>query len=156
MSNPRNYGVVEFDKVHRIISLEEKPTKPKSNLAVIGLYIYPNSAIKKVKKLKKSKRGELEITDLNLIYLKQKKIKAILLGRGYTWLDLGTQDMLLEAGLFVKMIQDRTNRKIACIEEIAYNNNWITQTNLKKFLKLRGNSKYYNYIKNLFNINFDC
>lgn len=156
VSNPRNYGVVEFDKVHRVISLEEKPIKPKSNLAVIGLYIYPNSAIKKVKKLKKSKRGELEITDLNLIYLKQKKIKAILLGRGYTWLDLGTQDMLLEAGLFVKMIQDRTNRKIACIEEIAYNNNWITQSNLKKFLKFRGNSKYYNYIKNLFNINFNC
>jgi glucose-1-phosphate thymidylyltransferase len=150
VSKPEEYGVIEFDKNNKILSLKEKPKKPKSKLAVIGLYIYPNSAIKMSKKLKKSKRGELEITDLNLMYLKKGKLKGSILGRGYTWLDLGTQESLIEASLFIKLIQDRTNVSIGCIEEVAINNKWMSYNKLKKFLKLRGNSKYYNYLRERF------
>ncbi len=150
VANPKEYGVVEFDKNNKILSLKEKPKSPKSKFAAIGLYMYPNSAIKMAKKLKKSKRGELEITDLNLMYLKEGKLKGRILGRGYTWLDLGTQESLIEASLFIKLIQDRTNTSIGCIEEVAINNKWITSENLKNILISSGNSSYYNYIREHF------
>ena len=134
VEKPKNYGIVEI-KNNEIISIKEKPKNPKSNIVVVGLYFYPNDVIKKAKKLKPSKRGELEITDLNKIYLRKNKLELKLLGRGYTWLDMGTYENLLEANNFISLIQKRQGLKIACIEEIAYNNKWIDKELLLKKAK---------------------
>lgn len=125
VKDPSRFGVVEFDENKDVISIEEKPENPKSNYAVTGLYFYDNEVISIAKQVKPSKRGELEITDINNEYLKRKKIKVQLLGRGFAWLDTGTFESLLEAGQFVETIQKRQGYMIACLEEIALNNGWI-------------------------------
>ncbi|MCX5712065.1 MAG: glucose-1-phosphate thymidylyltransferase RfbA [Candidatus Omnitrophica bacterium] len=132
VSDPRRYGVIEFDKQCRVISVLEKPAQPKSNYAVTGLYFYDNEVVKIAKNLKPSKRGELEITDVNNIYLKSNKLKVKLLGRGYAWLDMGTHDSLVEASIFIRTIEERQGLKIGCIEEIAYNLELISASGLKK------------------------
>jgi glucose-1-phosphate thymidylyltransferase len=132
VNDPKAYGVVEFDEKMNVISIEEKPKNPKSNYAVVGLYFYPNDVIKKAKKVLPSNRGELEITSINEMYLKEDKLKVELMGRGYAWLDTGTHENLLEAGQFIATIEKRTGLKVACIEEIAYKNGWISKEELKK------------------------
>jgi len=123
--DPQRYGVVEFDSEGRVIGIEEKPKQPKSNYAVPGLYIYDNSVIEVAKSLKPSARGELEITDLNLIYLKRGQLRVALLGRGFAWLDTGTHEALAQASSFVQAIQERQGLRIACVEEIAYRLGYI-------------------------------
>lgn len=151
VSDPKSFGVVEFDDNNKVISLEEKPEKPKSNYAIPGLYYYDNSAIKKAKVLKPSKRGELEITDLNNMYLEEGNLRVELLGRGFAWLDTGTYDGIADASDFVKTIQKRTGLYISCIEEIAYRNNWITENQLIKLGEEYRNTAYGKYILSLSN-----
>ncbi len=127
VKDPRAYGVVEFDKDRNVVSLEEKPENPKSKYAIPGLYFYDNTVIEKAKSIKPSKRGELEITDLNRLYLEEKNLKVNLLGRGFAWLDTGTHKNLLQASNFIETIQERQGNYVACIEEIAYRNSWITK-----------------------------
>ncbi|MGL5051518.1 MAG: glucose-1-phosphate thymidylyltransferase RfbA, partial [Fusobacteriaceae bacterium] len=135
VQDPRTYGVVEFDENLNVLSLEEKPESPKSKFAVPGLYFYDNSVIEKAKNLKPSKRGELEITDLNRIYMEEKNLKVNLLGRGFAWLDTGTHASLLQASNFIETIQNRQGHYVACIEEIAYKNGWITKESLLELAK---------------------
>lgn len=130
VQNPERYGVAEFDKKGNVFSIVEKPTKPKSNYAVVGLYFYPNSVIEIAKDTKPSERGELEITSVNQTYLEQKLLKMELMGRGYAWLDTGTQDSLLEASNFIQTIEKRQGLKIACIEEIAFKKGYISKEQL--------------------------
>ena len=130
VKDPRSYGVVEFDHTGKVISLEEKPEKPKSNYAVPGLYFYDKTVVEKAKKLKPSNRGELEITDLNKVYLQENTLKVELFGRGFAWLDTGSCESLLEAGNFVQTIQKRQGLYISCIEEIAWRNGWISSAQL--------------------------
>lgn len=130
VTDPERFGVVEFDKRNRVISLEEKPAQPKSNYAVTGLYFYDHSVIAKAKTLKPSARGELEITDLNKLYLADNHLDVVTLGRGLTWLDTGTHESLADATAFVKMIEEHQGLKISCPEEIAYQNGWITKEQL--------------------------
>jgi len=126
VTDPERYGVCTFDANENVTSIEEKPEKPKSNYAVIGLYFYPNSVIDVAKNIKPSARGELEITTVNQQYLDNKALKVELMGRGYAWLDTGTHESLLEAGSFIATIEKRTGLKVACLEEIAFRNKWIT------------------------------
>jgi len=149
VNNPSDFGVVEFDEEFNVLSLEEKPDNPKSHYAIPGLYYYDNTAVEKARKLKPSGRGELEITDLNKMYLDESDLKVELLGRGFAWLDTGTHDGLAEASYFVKTIQKRTGLYISCLEEIAYNNNWITKEQLVKICKEYENTEYGKYIINL-------
>ena len=130
VSDPERYGVVEFDGQSNVLSIEEKPAKPRSSWAVTGLYFYDNSIVGVARGLKPSARGELEITDVNRVYLQQKKLKVKLLGRGYAWLDTGTYDSLIDASMFIKTVEERQGLKIACIEEIAYNMGYITRAQL--------------------------
>ena len=146
VNDPERYGVVEFDNNGKVISIEEKPKNPKSNYAVVGLYFYPNDVIKKAKKVKPSKRGELEITSINEMYLKENRLKVELLGRGYAWFDTGTHDSLLDASDFIRAIEKRTGLKIACIEEIAYNNGWIKKHNLIELAKHLNKTEYGKYL----------
>ena len=143
--DPERYGVAEFDENGKVTSIEEKPENPKSNYAVVGLYFYPNDVVDKAKKVKPSDRGELEITSINEMYLKENRLKVELMGRGYAWLDAGTHDNLLEASQFIATIEKRQGLKIACIEEIAYKNGWISKDELKKLgreLKKTGYGQY--------------
>ena len=149
VNNPDEFGVVEFDEDGNVLSLEEKPKKPKSNYAVPGLYFYDNTVIEKAKNLKPSERGELEITDLNKEYMKEGKLKVQLLGRGLAWLDTGTYDGLANATDFVRTIQKRTGLYIACLEEIAYKNKWITKDQLIKMGKEYEKTEYGQYILSL-------
>jgi glucose-1-phosphate thymidylyltransferase len=126
VNDPERFGVVEFNDQGKAISIEEKPSAPKSNYAVTGLYFYDNHVLDMAKQIKPSPRGELEITDLNIAYMQQNKLNVSLLGRGFAWLDTGTHDSLLEAGQFVQTVEHRQGLKVACLEEIAYNNKWIT------------------------------
>ena len=146
VKNPCDYGVVEFDKNNKAVSLEEKPTKPKSHFAIPGLYFYDESIVEKAKQLRPSARGELEITDLNKVYLEEQNLKVVTMGRGMAWLDTGTHDDLLEAANFVKAIQNRQGIMIACIEEIAYNNSWIDKETLRGISKDLLKTEYGKYL----------
>lgn len=147
VNDPERFGVVEFDEAGKAVSLEEKPKNPKSNYAVTGLYFYDNKVCEYAKKLKPSERGELEITDLNRIYLENDKLDVVTLGRGYGWLDTGTVDSLTEAGEYVKVIETRQGLKIACLEEISYRNGWIDKETLVKSAEAYGKSTYGKYLK---------
>lgn len=146
VKDPREYGVVEFDKNMNVLSLEEKPENPKSKYAIPGLYFYDNTVVEKAKSLKPSKRGELEITDLNKLYLEEKNLKVNLLGRGFAWLDTGNHKNLLQASNFIETIQERQGNYVACIEEIAYKNGWITREQLKELAKLLLKTEYGKYL----------
>ena len=151
VKDPQRYGVVEFDAQHKAISIEEKPTDPKSNFAVVGLYFYPNSAVNHAKTLQPSARGELEITSLNNLYLQQDNLLVQPLGRGFAWLDTGTHESLVEATEFVKTVEKRTGLKIACLEEIALYKKWISIDALAQHIApYKG--EYYDYIRD--NIRF--
>ncbi len=148
VQDPERFGVMELDNKGKIISLEEKPSKPKSNFAITGLYFYDNSVVDIASELEPSQRGELEITDVNSIYLSRSSLDAIVLGRGFAWLDTGTPDSLLEAGRFVQMVEQRQGLKIACLEEIAYSKKWISAKELEKQAVKYENSSYGNYLTN--------
>ena len=149
VAEPSAYGVVEFAKDGKVLSLEEKPAQPKSNYAVPGLYFYDQDVVSLARGLKPSKRGELEITDLNRLYLEQGRLNVELFGRGTAWLDTGTHDSLVEAATFVHVLENRTGLKIACIEEIAYKAGWIDRTGLETNIKKLGKSSYGEYLKRL-------
>ena len=144
--NPKDFGVVEFDKDGKVISLEEKPQNPKSNYAVPGLYFYDNTVVEKAKRVKPSKRGELEITSINEMYLQEEKLHVVNFGRGMAWLDTGIHDALLEAANFVKTIQSRQGVMVACLEEIAYRNGWISKEKVLELAKPLMKSKYGEYL----------
>ena len=146
VKDPQRYGVVEFDSDGNVISIEEKPAKPKSNYAVPGLYFYDNEVITIAKNLKPSARGELEITDVNLEYLRRGKLKVQLLGRGYAWLDTGTHEALQQAASYVQAIQERQGLKIACVEEIAYRLEYIDAEQLKQLAAEMSNNEYGRYL----------
>jgi len=148
VSDPQRYGVVEFDSNERVISIEEKPQNPKSNYAVVGLYFYKNDVVEIAKNINPSKRGELEITSVNNVYLKQDRLSVELMSRGYAWLDTGTHDSLLEASNFIKTIESRQGLKISCIEEIAYKYGYITKDILQKIAK-KYNNEYGDYLISL-------
>ncbi len=147
VDDPERFGVVEFDKNGKAVSLEEKPLSPKSNYAVTGLYFYDNQVVEKAKQIKPSARGELEITDLNRLYLEEGNLDVTLLGQGFTWLDTGTHESLVDATNFVKTIETHQNRKIACLEEIAFDNGWINREQLEKSCKLYQKNQYGKYLR---------
>lgn len=147
VDDPERFGVVEFDAQGRAISLEEKPAQPKSNYAVTGLYFYDSRVCGYAKRLRPSARGELEITDLNKLYLEQDELQVVTLGRGYAWLDTGTVDSLNEAAEFVKAVQKRAGIPIAVLEEIAYNNGWIGREHLLSSAKTYGKAPYGQYLQ---------
>jgi len=149
VKDPERFGVVEFDENKRAISIEEKPTNPKSHYAVTGLYFYDNDVIKIAKQVKPSDRGELEITTINQMYMERGDLNVELLGRGFAWLDTGTHESLLEAGLFVETIEKRQGYKIACLEEIAYNNGWLTKEDLQKAGNQLSKNSYGKYLLDL-------
>ena len=153
VDEPNRYGVAEIDVNNNVISLEEKPTNPKSNYAVVGLYFYPNSVIQIAKKIEPSARGELEITSVNKEYLKRNQIKINKLTRGFAWLDTGTHEAMSEAVEFVKVIEKRTGLKIACIEEIAFRKGFISMDQLSNLSLSMGKSDYGNYLKKIINNN---
>jgi len=147
VNDPERFGVVEFDENGKVISVEEKPKQPKSNYCITGLYFYDNRVVDFAHRIKPSARGELEITDLNRLYLEDGTLDVILLGRGYAWLDTGTVDTLVDAAEFVKVLEKRQGIKIAAIEEIAYHNGWITKDELERAAELYGKSPYGEYLR---------
>jgi glucose-1-phosphate thymidylyltransferase len=149
VNDPERYGVAEFDKDGNCLSIEEKPAQPKSNYAVVGLYFYPNSVVEIAKNIKPSARGELEITTVNQEYLSRKSLKVKTLQRGFAWLDTGTHDSLSEAGTFIEAIEKRQGLKIACLEEIAFNNGWITKDKLIEVAKPMEKNDYGKYLLRL-------
>ncbi len=151
VNDPERYGVVEFNKNGKVISIEEKPENPKSNYAITGLYFYSNDVVEKAKNLKPSKRGELEITDLNRLYLNQNRLNVKLLGRGFAWLDTGTHDSLLQASNFISTIEQRQGLKVSCIEEIAYKKGFINKKQLLKLAEPLSKNQYGEYLINLAN-----
>ena len=146
VNDPERYGVAEFDANGKVLSLEEKPLQPKSNYAVTGLYFYSNDVVKKSKGLKPSKRGELEITDLNRLYLEEKRLSLKMMGRGMAWLDTGTHDSLLEASNFIATIENRQGLKIACLEEIAFRNGYINKEQLLRLAEPLKKNHYGEYL----------
>jgi glucose-1-phosphate thymidylyltransferase len=146
VQNPESFGVLELDKSGKVIGVEEKPKKPKSNYAVTGLYFYDNDVVEIAESIKPSARGELEITDVNSVYIDNGRINLCLLGRGFTWLDTGTHDSLLEASKFVQTVEIRQGLKIACLEEIAFNQGWITKEELSQQAQLLSKTGYGKYL----------
>jgi len=149
VDDPERFGIVEFDGTGKAISIEEKPEKPKSNYCVTGLYFYDNKVVEYAKSLKPSKRGELEITDLNRIYLGKGELDVALLGQGFTWLDTGTHESLVDATNFVCTIETHEHRKIACLEEIAYRNGWISREKVLEAYELLKKNEYGKYLKDV-------
>ena len=149
VKDPQRYGIVEVDENLNAISIEEKPQNPKSNYAVTGLYIYDNKVVEYAKNLKPSPRGELEITDINNIYLKKGNLRTEILGRGFAWLDTGTHQSLLRAGQYVQTIEENQGIKIACLEEVAYRMGFLTKEEILNQVKDYKNNEYYNYIKDI-------
>ena len=149
VDDPERFGIVEFDDDGRAISIEEKPEHPKSNYCVTGLYFYDNRVVDYAKSLKPSKRGELEITDLNRIYLEQGELEVELLGQGFTWLDTGTHESLMDAGNFVRTVETHQHRKIACLEEIAYLNGWISREQVMASYEILKKNQYGKYLKDV-------
>ncbi|MGM9994133.1 MAG: glucose-1-phosphate thymidylyltransferase RfbA [Candidatus Avigastranaerophilus sp.] len=149
VKDPQRFGVVEFDENQKAVSIEEKPVNPKSKYAVTGLYFYDNNVVEYVKNQKPSARGELEITDLNNVYLKQGNVTVETLARGFAWLDTGTHESLLQASMFIKTIEDNQGIKIACLEEVAYRMGYIKREQLYSLVEKYPNSPYYQYIKHL-------
>ena len=149
VDDPERFGIVEFDNNGRAVSIEEKPLKPKSNYCVTGLYFYDNNVVDYAKSLTPSARGELEITDLNRIYLEKKSLNVELLGQGFTWLDTGTHESLVDATNFVKTMEQHQHRKIACLEEIAYLNGWISRDDVMKVYETLKKNQYGQYLKDV-------
>ena len=149
VDDPERFGIVEFDKNGKAVSIEEKPEHPKSNYCVTGLYVYDNRVVEFAKSLKPSARGELEITDLNRIYLEKGELDVILLGQGFTWLDTGTHESLVEATNFVKTVETHQHRKIACLEEIAYLNGWISREEVLAAYEVYKKNQYGKYLKDI-------
>ena len=149
VDDPERFGIVEFDAQGKAVSIEEKPEHPKSNYCVTGLYFYDNRVVEYAKNLKPSKRGELEITDLNRIYLEQGELNVELLGQGFTWLDTGTHESLVDATNFVKTVETHQHRKIACLEEIAYLNGWITKEDVLAVYEVLKKNQYGQYLKDV-------
>jgi len=149
VKDPERFGVVAFDENQKAISLEEKPKNPKSNFAVTGLYFYDNDVIEMAKKVKPSHRGELEITTLNQMYMERGDLNVELLGRGFAWLDTGTHESLLDAAMFVETIEKRQGYKIACLEEIAWNNGWLSNEQVMKAAKALSKNSYGQYLKDI-------
>ena len=149
VKDPKRFGIVEFDENQKVISIEEKPKYPKSNFAVTGLYFYSNDVIEIAKKIIPSSRGELEITSINTEYLKMNKIKVETLGRGFAWLDTGTHDTLLSASVFVQTIEHRQGYKVACLEEIAYNNGWISKEEVLEIALELDKNDYGRYLRDI-------
>ena len=149
VDDPERFGIVEFDESGHAISIEEKPEHPKSNYCVTGLYFYDNRVVEYAKNLKPSKRGELEITDLNRIYLEQGELNVELLGQGFTWLDTGTHESLVEATNFVMTVENHQNRKIGCLEDIAYLNGWITREQLEQTIEIYKKNQYGRYLQDV-------
>lgn len=151
VKDPQRFGVVEFDETGKVLSLEEKPQNPKSHYAVTGLYFYDKKVVDYAKNLKPSARGELEITDLNNIYLKNGNLNVELLGRGFAWLDTGTHHSLLQAGQFVKTVEDNQGIKIACLEEVAYRMGFVTKEELIQNIEKYKNNEYFTYVRGVLN-----
>ena len=149
VNDPERYGVAEFDKEGKVLSIEEKPKKPKSNYAVVGLYFYPNKVVNVAKRIKPSARGELEITTVNQEFLNEQKLKVQTLGRGFAWLDTGTHDSLSEASNFVEVIEKRTGLKVACLEEIAFHKGWIDENRLEEIAHPMIKNQYGKYLMEL-------
>lgn len=149
VSDPERYGVVEFDNSGKALSIEEKPQRPKSNYAVVGLYFYPNKVLRVAKDIKPSDRGELEITSVNQQFLEDEELKVQLLGRGFAWLDTGTHDSLAEASTFIEVIEKRQGLKIACLESIAYEKGWISDDDLRRIAQPMAKNQYGQYLLNL-------
>ena len=149
VNDPERFGIMEFDEDGKVISVEEKPKKPKSNYCITGLYFYPKGVSEQAKKVKPSDRGELEITTLNEMYMNDEKLNGVILGRGYAWLDTGTMDSLIDAAEFVQMIEKRQGVKISAPEEIAYRNDWIDKDTLLKSARRYGKSPYGQHLKNV-------
>ena len=153
VNNPSDFGIASFDKNKNLLEIEEKPKSPKSNTAVVGLYFYPNSVIKIANKMQPSKRGEYEISSVNQRYLENKDLKIEIFGRGFTWLDTGTHDSLLEASNFIKTVEKHSGYKVACLEEIAFKMKFINLKKLRELAKPFGDSSYGKYLKSLVNEN---
>lgn len=149
VNDPERYGVAEFDSEGNVLSIEEKPLNPKSNYAVVGLYFYPNSVVNVAKEIKPSARGELEITSVNQHFLERGNLRVDLLGRGFAWLDTGTHDSLSEASTFVEVIEKRQGLKLACLEEIAYNNGWIGKKDVRRVAQVMAKNQYGQYLLDL-------
>lgn len=149
VDDPERFGIVEFDENGKAVSIEEKPEHPKSNYCVTGLYFYDNHVVEYAKNLTPSARGELEITDVNRIYLEKGNLNVVLLGQGFTWLDTGTHESLVDATNFVKTVEDHQHRKIACLEEIAYLNGWITKEDVLKVYEVLKKNQYGQYLKDV-------
>ena len=149
VKDPERFGVVEFDQDQRVLSVEEKPQNPRSNYCVTGLYFYDNRVVEKARQVRPSARGELEITDLNRIYLEKGELDVILLGQGFTWLDTGTHESLVEATNFVKTVETHQHRKIACLEEIAYLRGWITREQVMETYEILKKNQYGKYLKDV-------
>ena len=153
VNNPSDFGIASFDINKNLINIEEKPKSPKSNTAVVGLYFYPNNVVKIASKIQPSSRGEFEISSVNQCYLDNKELKIEILGRGFTWLDTGTHDSLLEASNFIKTVEKHSGYKVACLEEIAFKMKFINLKKLKELTKPFGDSSYGKYLKSLVNEN---
>ena len=154
VKDPQRYGVINFDESGKVLSIEEKPKRPKSDKAVVGLYFYPNEVVKISKKVKPSQRGELEITSVNQAFLDQGKLRVKILDRGFTWLDTGTHESLLEAGQFINTLEKRQGLKVACLEEIAYENSLISKDQLLKMAGELSMTQYGQYLLNRYQKKF--